>query len=89
MRRALSAGRRWRISSRRCSTKIPGLSVCDREVLAASGDEEIDVLAINRGDDDGLHGFPHDVLIECKSQGGPVELPIGGGGLPYSCAAAT
>ena len=47
---------------------LPGVRVGGRNVLAASRVEEVDLALINQGVDDGLVGFSHDVLVECKTQ---------------------
>lgn len=52
---------------------VPGVSVVARNVLAASGVEEVDLLLTNQAVDNGLAGMGFDVLVECKSQAGPVD----------------
>jgi hypothetical protein len=47
---------------------VPGARVGPRNTLAASGVDELDLLITNRAVDDGLVGFPYDLLVECKSQ---------------------
>jgi hypothetical protein len=47
---------------------VPGVRVAERNVLACSGVEELDLLLANRAVDDGLIGFTYDLLVECKTQ---------------------
>jgi hypothetical protein len=54
-------------------SRLPGVSVVARNVLAASGVEEVDLLLANQAVDNGLAGMGFDVLVECKSQAGPVD----------------
>jgi hypothetical protein len=53
--------------------EIPGVRVAEANVRSSNQDEEIDRLATNRRLDDGLVFFPNDLLVECKSQDGPVD----------------
>jgi hypothetical protein len=46
---------------------LPGVEVADRNVLAGSGEAELDILLTNAQREDGLPAFGRDVLIECKS----------------------
>lgn len=53
--------------------ELPGIAVTQRNVLAAGGEAEIDLFLVNTGDPDGLPGLPRDLLVECKTQGDPIN----------------
>jgi hypothetical protein len=53
--------------------ELPGVDVAVRNDLAASGVEEVDILFVNQGLQNGLPGFHRDVLVECKSQAKPLN----------------
>jgi hypothetical protein len=52
---------------------IPGVSLADQDRLSARGNEELDLAFSNVGEPGGLVQFGPDVLVECKSQGTPVD----------------
>jgi hypothetical protein len=52
---------------------IPGVSLADQDRLSARGNEELDLAFRNVGEPGGLVQFGPDVLVECKSQGAPVD----------------
>jgi Restriction endonuclease len=52
---------------------IPGVLLHDRDRLSASGNEELDLAFSNAQEPGGLTFFDRDLLVECKSQGGPVD----------------
>src|SRR4051812_9472306 len=57
----------------RLFTAIPGVTLHDRDRLSASGSEELDLAFSNAADPAGLAFFDRDLLVECKSQGHPVD----------------
>ena len=58
---------------------LPGVDVAARNVLAGSGEAELDILLANAQREDGLPAFSRDVLIECKSS----EHPLGSAGVGH------
>ncbi len=58
---------------------LPGVEVADRNVLAGSGEAELDILLANAQREDGLPAFGRDVLIECKSS----DDPLGSAGVTH------
>jgi hypothetical protein len=57
----------------RLFTAVPGVTLLDRDRLSASGSEELDLAFSNAADPAGLAFFDRDLLVECKSQGKPVD----------------
>jgi Restriction endonuclease len=54
---------------------IPGVTVVERNLLTPLGNEEVDLVLSNQKLQDGLGGFNHDVLVECKSTGKRTDSP--------------
>lgn len=58
---------------------LPGVDVADRNVLAGSGEAELDILLSNTQREDGLPAFGRDVIIECKSS----DIALGSAGVNH------
>lgn len=52
---------------------MPGVTVYGRKILDHAGEAEIDIQLSNNGHEDGLPALQRDVLVECKSQGTPLD----------------
>jgi hypothetical protein len=52
---------------------LPGVEIGERNILAGSGEAELDILLANTQREDGLPVFGRDVLIECKSSDDPLD----------------